>query len=263
MKKIKRGLSLTYILFSMCLLIHFSSCGNDPLPPVHLVSVDHTTEYYSADTILVDAFHNGLPFEIKGGNGVYVIENAHENIVECRYDGKQLTFIPKGLGVATILIADHLGNNLLLYIKVANYEEIFRVKGLSSDAYGPKMMMEEVERLKERIKEESMVQVGGRYIFTYRDKDQTEGGVTIYGKETDKPLSGIFRVSQKYSDEGKQYKEYVITLSSGAVHKMMLMDYALNSHTLPFKVFKESVTEKYQLDYTELTDAVLIQELDI
>ena len=261
MKKDSIQLILTQLLFIVFLSFGLSSCGNDPLPPVKLVGMDQVQEYHSADTILLDAFHEGLPFEIKGGNGMYTIENSHENIVECRYDGKTLTFIPEGLGVATVLISDHLGNNLLIYVKVANHEEVFQIKSLLSDAYGAKMTMEEVARLKERIKEESTVQIGGRYIFTYRDKKQSEGGVTIFAKETDKPLSGIFKTEQKFSEEGKRYEEYLITLSSGIVHKLMLMEYILQEGATPIKVFREDVTSQYRLDYTELTKAELIQEL--
>ena len=252
----------TVLFLTVTSLVGMSSCSDDSVPPVSLITVEDAAQIASEDTIQLDAFAKGISFEIVGGEGNYVIKNHHENIVDYRYDGKILTFTPKGLGTATVQIFDIAGNGFTLYIKVTYHETVFQVKSLESDAFGENMTLGKVNELKKRIKEDSMVQPGGLYVFTFRNESQNEGSVDVFSKETDKPLSGVFRMERKYTEEGQIYQQYLITMASGDVHKMMLMEYKLGAEQTTVHVFREDVTAAYQLAYSELEKAVLIQELN-
>ena len=253
----------TTLLMTATFLLGMSSCSDDTVPPVYLVSVDESAEISSEDTIYMNAFADAVSFKIIGGEGNYFIDNHHKDVVDFNYDGKVLTFSPKGLGTATIKISDSVGNSFTLYIKVSYKEAVFTVKALESEASGVNMTMGKVEELKKRIKDDSMVQPSGRYVFTFRNENQNEGSVDIFAKETSKPLSGVFRMEQKYTEDGQIYQQFLITMANTDVHKMMFMEYKVGAESSIVRVFREDVTAAYQSDYAELEKAALIQELNI
>ena len=255
----------TFLVLATSLMLGLPSCSDDTVPPVSFITTDGSTAINSGDTLSLDFFDKGLSFEILGGRGNYEIENNHKDIVSFEYDGKALTITPQGLGIATIGIEDVVGNTFTVYIKVSYYEEVYSVKTLDSEVDGADaMQIGQVKELKNRVKDESIVQPGGRYIFTFTNEERTLGSVNIYPTEKGNPMMAVFRKEEKFSEsDGKKYQLYVITLPSGDQHKMMLKEYPSAVDEIVLRKFEEDLTTTYKPEYAELEKVVLIQELNL
>ena len=99
-------LSLIYVI--TCTLF-ITSCG-ESYAPITLISIDGKTSVSNNDTIYIDAFSNGKTFNIKGGDGRYIINNEDESIVSYEYNGEKLSLIPVKLGYGKISISDYEKN---------------------------------------------------------------------------------------------------------------------------------------------------------
>lgn len=118
-------MKLKQILAGMVLLgsfAGFTACSDDDYSPVTLVYANNSDSLVinENNTLLLNPFSEGETFRIQGGNGVYTIDNANKDIVRCDYDGKTLTFVPVGMGTATVVISDLVGNSYLLTIQIEN-----------------------------------------------------------------------------------------------------------------------------------------------
>ena len=123
------------------------------------------------------------------------------------------------------------------------------------------MTQASIRQLEEQIIADSPVAVESIFTFTYTNKEQTEGSVTIAPNRAGQSSNGIFTQELKYTqDTGTSYIEYAITLAGNENHVMMLMpqtDITRESPLVPMSMV-EDVTATYQTTYPDLESARLI-----
>ena len=248
-----------FMAFISCTLCFFTACSDHDYAPITLVNVNDEGERIDKNTLVINAFNQGTAFYIQGGDGHYTIKNNSADIVDYRYDGKELTFIPVGLGTGTIVIADFAGNSMVLTIEVTNRESTYFVQELNSEVYGDRLFVGDKDELEKKVINDSFVKVGGRYTFTFTDPTQTLGSVTIYPTDSGKPISGVFSMEEKYTEKGVKYEEFSITFADKTEHILMLLK-SEKDNQKEF-IFQEDVTETYKTNYPELEKAWLIQKV--
>ena len=122
---------LLYVLL-IVLILSFMACKDDH-GPIYLVSAtDH--QQITDDQLEISPFSKGEKFLIRGGDGNYTIKNEKKEVVDYRYDGDTLTFIPVSIGETSTLIADRSGNSYTLTIVVNNPQNNYRVESISEPA---------------------------------------------------------------------------------------------------------------------------------
>ena len=245
---------VTLLAITSCTLLGFTACDDEDYAPITLEAVGGTG-HFEGNILQVDAFSPGESFLIAGGNGRYVIENQSKDIVDYRYDGHSLTFIPVGIGKATVVIGDHAGNRMTLIIEVKNHTDLFQVVSLEPTAYGKNMTMGEVETLSKQIVNEALVKVGGNIMFTYTNQEQSLGSITIHPTVSGRPISGIFRKAQKFNDAKVPYWEFTITLADNRIIVWELTNYNMEEGT--DMLIQENVLETYKGKYPLLEKATL------
>ena len=250
---------LAFVAFITCMLGTFTACSDSDYAPISLVNVNDQGDRIEKNTLVINAFNQGTSFYIQGGDGHYTIKNNSADIVDYRYNGKELTFIPVGLGTGTIVIADFAGNSMVLTIEVTNRESTYFVQELNSEVSGDRLFVGDKDELEKKIIKDSFVKVGGRYTFTFTDPTQSLGSVAIYPTDSGKPISGVFCMEEKYTERGVKYEEFSITFADKTEHILMLIKNSKNDQTE--YVFQEDVTETYKANYPELEKAWLIQKV--
>lgn len=244
----------TLIAIASCTLLGFTACDDEDYAPITLTNASGSDVNINNNTLVMDAFSKGEVFYIIGGNGRYTIQNNNEEIVTYQYNGETITFVPVGVGEATVIISDHAGNKLTLNIEVMNHFVSYKVTGVSATADGNEMLVGEVKELIKRITDESLVKEGGSFDFKYTNQEQTLGSVTIYPKASGRPLSGIFREEERTVDN-KTFKEMTITMADHKIHVLTLVNY--NNTDMKDMMLVEDVTEMYKGAYPKLEKAVL------
>lgn len=242
----------------------FTACSDDDYSPVKLVYANNSDSLIinENNTLLLNTYSEGESFRIQGGNGVYTIDNANKDIVRCDYDGKTLTFVPVGMGTATVVISDLVGNSYLLTIQIENPKATYTLGSVDARIVAEKMTQGEINKLKERILEEGFMTQGGKYEFTYTNKDLTEGGVVIYPGPSSTSLTGTFQQKTLYATDGTLYKDIKITLANQtSMHLMLLMSGKTSTDLKPY-AFAEDVTAQYKGEYPELEQAYRLQTIE-
>lgn len=161
-------MKLKQILAGMVLLgsfAGFTACSDDDYSPVTLVYANNSDSLLinENNTLLLNPFSEGETFRIQGGNGVYTIDNANKDIVRCDYDGKTLTFVPVGMGTATVVISDLVGNSYLLTIQIENPKATYTLGSVDAKITAEEMTQGDINRLKARILEDALM--------THREED--------------------------------------------------------------------------------------------
>ena len=124
------------------------------------------------------------------------------------------------------------------------------------------MTQGDINRLKARILEDALMTQGGRYEFTYTNKDLTEGGIVIYPGPSSTSLTGTFQKKTLYATDGTLYQDIRITLADQtSLHLMMLMKGNTSADLQPY-AFAEDVTAQYKGEYNKLEQAYRIQDID-
>ena len=238
-----------------CTFLGFTACNDEDYAPISLEIIDGEGKFEN-NTLLIDAYSTGESFYIVGGNGRYVIDNQSKEIIDYKYDGHTLTFIPVGIGEATIIISDRAGNKMKLIIEVKNHTSAFKVTTVRAEAYGTDMTGGNMKKLAKQMKEESLLKEGGDILLTYTDKEQSLGSIIIHPTVSGRPVSGIFRQETKYSNELAPYIELVITLADNRIVTWKLFNYTedINQEM----ELQQDVTEIYKGAYSELEKATLI-----
>lgn len=260
-------MKLKQILAGMVLLgsfAGFTACSDDDYSPVTLVYANNSDSLVinENNTLLLNPFSEGETFRIQGGNGVYTIDNANKDIVRCDYDGKTLTFVPVGMGTATVVISDLVGNSYLLTIQIENPKATYTLGSVDAKITAEEMTQGDINRLKARILEDALMTQGGRYEFTYTNKDLTEGGIVIYPDPSSTSLTGTFQKKTLYATDGTLYQDIRITLADQtSLHLMMLMKGNTSADLQPY-AFAEDVTAQYKGEYDKLEQAYRIQDID-
>lgn len=244
----------TVLTLASCTLFGFTACDDEDYAPITL-EVLSGEGHLDKNVLQLDAFSLGESFLIVGGNGRYVIDNQSKDIVDYRYDGHALTFIPVGIGKATVIIGDHAGNRMTLTIEVKNHTDIYKVFDLEAKAYGRNMTMGDVENLERQIVNESLVKIGGDIVLTYTNQEQTLGSITIHPTPSGRPVSGIFRQEKKFDEAKVPYWEFTITLADNRIVVWQLQNYQTEEGTK--MLLQENVLDTYKGKYPLLEKASL------
>ena len=244
--------------------------------PIYLVSAtDH--QQITDDQLEISPFSKGEKFLIRGGDGNYTIKNEKKEVVDYRYDGDTLTFIPISIEETSILIADRSGNSYTLTIVVNNPQNNYRVESISAEVEGDNLTKGEEAELLARIAEDAPVQSGGRLLFTYSDASLTLGDLKIFPGNTGNYQIGIFKRTLKYTeDTGEPYLQFQVEMAGSTTnYTFMLFENETSSTqttdntsstneegTATANCFiKEDVTAQYKGEFSGLTKAYRIYHL--
>lgn len=244
--------------------------------PIYLVSAtDH--QQITDDQLEISPFSKGEKFLIRGGDGNYTIKNEKKEVVDYRYDGDTLTFIPVSIGETSTLIADRSGNSYTLTIVVNNPQNNYRVESISAEAEGDNLTKGEEEELLARIAEDAPVQSGGRLLFTYSDASLTLGDLKIFPNHTGNYQVGIFKRSLKYTeDTGQLYQQFQVEMAGSTTNYTFMLFGNETSSTQTTDntsstneegaattncFIKEEVTAQYKGEFSGLTKAYRIYHL--
>ena len=255
-KNILKGLlCLTLAIASL----PFSSCKDDGYPPITLTSVSSETPSLEENVLEIPLFSEGVSFYITGGNGSYIIEAPDTDKIDYRYDGNQLTILPKALGTASLTISDRAGNHTTLQVNVSYPETTYEVSEVSGIARGGGLTQDQTLEIQNDIEANSPVQAGGKYVFTYTNESHTEGMVTLYADGTGaNERHGIF--TQTAQDNGDL--RIHIELTGGTEYDLTLSDSSdtgTESGTAPGRFMRQDVTGTYRASYPELEEAYCLQ----
>lgn len=251
-------------------ILSFMACKDDH-GLIYLISAtDH--QQITDGKLEINLFSKGEKFLIRGGEGNYTIKNENEEIVDYRYDGDTLTFIPVSIGATTTLIADRSGNSYTLSISVNNPQSNYRVDSISATVEGDELTKGEEAELIARITEDAPVQPGGRMLFTYSDASLTYGDLKIFPNNTGNYQIGIFERTLKYAeDTGEPYQQIEAEMagSTKKTYTFMLFEDEASSaqtttgqeETATVSLIKEDVTAQYKGEFSGLTKAYCIYHL--
>ena len=243
-----------------CTVLGFTSCDDEDYAPITL-EVINGAGLLENNVLTLDAFSPGESFYIVGGNGRYIIDNQSKEIVDYRYDGHTLTFIPVGVGDATVIIRDHVGNKMTLTIRIDNHTSFYQVLSLEITECTVKedMTVGQLNELKRQILEKSLVKEGGQIRFTYFNQEQNLGNVTIHPTPSGRPITGNFHEERKYNEERVPYQEFTITFADNRTVVWQLLNYATEDKNN--MVMLEDVTKSFKGVYPQLEKAVLTYKL--
>lgn len=255
------------ILQSICCLallagiVSFTSCKDDDYAPISLVLAPDSSINFSNNALSLSPFSSGVTFHIQGGDGAYIIASPNTAVIDYRYNGDELTVIPKGLGKATLNISDRSWNTYSLQITVEYPETTYGIESVEGIVDGGELTQNQLLAIKADIESNSLVQAGGKYVFTYTEKDFSAGIVTIYPSASDNhTLHGIFTESVNGNQEqihieltdGNVY-DYILTVSP------ILSGYhASRTEIIPERVLLQDVTGTYQSTYPALEKAYCV-----
>lgn len=260
----------------LVLILSFMACKDDH-GPIYLVNAtDH--QQITDGKLEISPFSKGEKFLIRGGEGNYTIKNENKEIVDYRYDGDTLTFIPVSIGETSTLIADRSGNSYTLTIVVNNPQSNYRVESISAEVEGNDLTKGEEAELLARIAEDAPVQSGGRLLFTYSDASLTLGDLKIFPGNTGNYQIGIFKRTLKYTeDTGEPYQQIQAEMagSTKRTYTFMLFENETSSTQTTDNTsstneegaattncfIKEEVTAQYKGEFSGLTKAYRIYHL--
>lgn len=257
------------------LILSFMACKDDH-GPIYLVSAtDH--QQITDGKLEISPFSKGEKFLIRGGDGNYTIKNEKKEVVDYRYDGDTLTFIPVSIGETSTLIADRSGNSYTLTIVVNNPQSNYRVESISAEVEGDNLTKGEEAELLARIAEDAPVQSGGRLLFTYSDASLTLGDLKIFPGNTGNYQIGIFKRTLKYTeDTGEPYLQFQVEMAGSTTnYTFMLFENETSSTQATDNTsstneegaatincfIKEEVTAQYKGEFSGLTKAYRIYHL--
>lgn len=257
------------------LILSFMACKDDH-SPIYLVSAtDH--QQITDGKLEISPFSKGEKFLIRGGDGNYTIKNEKKEVVDYRYDGDTLTFIPISIGETSTLIADRSGNSYTLTIVVNNPQSNYRIESISAEVEGNDLTKGEETELLARIAEDAPVQSGGRLLFTYSDASLTLGDLKIFPGNTGNYQIGIFKRTLKYTeDTGEPYLQFQVEMAGSTTnYTFMLFENETSSTQTTDNTsstneegaattncfIKEEVTAQYKGEFSGLTKAYRIYHL--
>ena len=257
------------------LILSFMACKDDH-GPIYLVSAtDH--QQITDGKLEISPFSKGEKFLIRGGDGNYTIKNEKKEVVDYRYDGDTLTFIPISIEETSTLIADRSGNSYTLTIVVNNPQNNYRVESISAEVEGDNLTKGEEAELLARIAEDAPVQSGGRLLFTYSDASLTLGDLKIFPGNTGNYQIGIFKRTLKYTeDTGEPYLQFQVEMAGSTTnYTFMLFENETSSTQTTDNTsstneegaattncfIKEEVTAQYKGEFSGLTKAYRIYHL--
>ena len=249
----KRNL-LSLICVITCTLF-ITSCG-ESYAPITLTSIDGKTSVSNNDTIYIDAFSDGKTFNIKGGDGRYIINNEDESIVSYEYNGEKLSLIPVKLGYGKISISDYEKNESRFTVTVKNQTRIFHVQDIAIDVIGGSLTQNETKIIETDILNGAIMKVGGTIKFEYTVEELNEGNVTIYPEKDSNSMNGIFSEKESFDPEnGNKISKFTISLAGYEEFNLELTEKEESNDTC--MVLRDNVTDKYKSQYPKLEKATI------
>lgn len=255
-KTMKKNLLSTLIVTAnMLFTVFLASCG-ESYAPITLVSTDGQTHITNNDTIYIDAFTNGKEFNIKGGDGKYVLENQNSDIVRYEYNGEKVSLIPLKTGYGSLRITDYEKNESRFIINVKNQAQIFNVNDISTEVLGGELTQNETKIIEENIIGSAIMKVGGSIEFTYTLEEMNGGNVAIYPQKGENAITGIFSQNESFdSENGNKILIFEISLAGYNKINMNLIEKTENNYT--YKVLRQDVTDTYRNQYPKLEKATI------
>ena len=249
------------LVFSLCTL-GLPACGDDDnYIPISLSCTEESASPIGDNNILtLSPFdENGYSFHINGGNGVYMFDCSDDNVMDFRHDGRTLTISPKGLGEAVFTITDNAGNYYTLTVKVTYPADTYKISRVTAEIEGGGLTINDYNEIKDRIINASDIHAGGEYVFTYMNKELTEGRITIRPSATSLPFEGNFTKRTRYWENGSIYTQITANLTNGE-ERVYILTYASdeNSGTTSETAIKEDVTNAYTGEYPMLEKAYCV-----
>ena len=208
------------------------------------------------DTIYIDAFSDGKTFNIKGGDGRYIINNEDESIVSYEYNGEKLSLIPVKLGYGKISISDYEKNESRFTVTVKNQTRIFHVQDIAIDVIGGSLTQNETKIIETDILNGAIMKVGGTIKFEYTVEELNEGNVTIYPEKDSNSMNGIFSEKESFDPEnGNKISKFTISLAGYEEFNLELTEKEESNDTC--MVLRDNVTDKYKSQYPKLEKATI------
>lgn len=259
------------IFLTTCILL-FAACKDD-YHPIYLVNATDQQQITNG-SIELSLFSSGEKFFIRGGEGNYTIKNENQDIVDYRYDGETLTFIPVSIGKSATTISDPKGNSYTVTVLINNPMDEFRVESIDAEVEGDNLTKGDEATLKARIVEEAPLQPGGRLSFTYSDASLSYGDLKIFPNHTGNYQIGIFERTLKYTEDTGEPYLHIDALMAGSTKQqytfMLFEDDTTEAGTsssdssdgtAATSLIKEEVTDQYKGEFDGLTKAYRVYHL--
>lgn len=251
----RNKLSTLIITVNILLATMLVSCG-ESYAPITLVTTDGQTLITNNDTIYIDAFTNGKDFNIRGGDGRYILNNQNKDIVRYEYNGEIVSLIPLKIGYGSMIITDYDKNESRFIITVKNQARIFDVNGISPEVLGDELTQKETKIIEDNIVNSAIMGVGGSIEFTYTVEALNGGNVIIYPQKGENGIKGIFSQNESFDPEnGNKILSFDISLAGNNKIRLDLIEKTENNYT--YQVLRHDVTETYQSQYPELEKATI------
>lgn len=262
----KRNLLSAFITLSSILFITlFASCG-DSYSPITLTSIDGKTTVSNNDTIKLTKFTEGEQYNIKGGNGKYIIDiidNENKNIITYNYNGETLTISPVKEGDSYLQISDSEDNSSRIVVSVQNKNRSYIVKEIKTNIIGGELTQNQINEINSKIMDNSIVKVSGRFEFTYISKDFNNGNVSIWPTENEDCISGIFNQNSSFDDDLKiPITIFNIMLPSNNNFQEIALNLYEQSDENNY-ILSQNVTDIYKGQYSKLEEATIEFILEI
>lgn len=253
----KRNLLSAFITLSSILFI--TSCG-DSYSPITLASQDGKTIITNNDTIKLTKFTEGEEFNIKGGNGKYIIdiiEKENKDVITYNYNGEKLTITPAKEGSSYLQISDSEDNSSRIVVEVQNKNRKYIVTEVNTDIIGGELTQNQINEISDNMLANSIVKSGGKFEFTYISKEFNNGNVSIWPTESDDCISGIFNQSNSFDDDLKiPTTEFKIMLpSNNSFQEIELNLYEQSEENK--SILSQDVTDIYKGQYSNLEKATI------
>lgn len=262
----KRNLfSALAVLTSIFFISSLSSCG-DSYSPITLTTIDGKTVVSNNDTIKLTKFTEGEQYNIKGGNGKYIIdiiENDSKNVITYNYNGEVLTISPVKEGSSYLQISDSEDNLSRIIVAVQNKNRCYIVKEIKTNIIGGELTQNQINEINSKMMENSIAKIGGRFEFTYISKDFNNGNVSIWASEDEDYISGIFNQNSSFDDDLKlPITEFTIMLPSNNNFQEIVLNLYEQSDENKY-ILSQDVTDIYKGQYSKLEEATMEYILEI
>jgi len=254
-----------YTAFMLTLSVLFvSSCSDDDYNPITLWHGESIIEIENGwANLYLHPHHPEQSYNIKGGDGQYVIENVDKEVVTVNYDGKTLFIKPIGVGYSSIHIRDNSNHILTIYLTVDYSKNTYNIVQCFSYVEGDNLTIKEKKQLEEEIVKTIPVAPQGRYEFTYSNPNENGGEVKIYPTvTTSRYIKGTFLQENIETEDGGYYNQ--ITIRVEEKEWILVNTHYFNPNTRAIDtsypmMFVENVTDKFKQQYPALEKAYAMQ----
>ena len=196
------------VLFSM---LGLASCDKESDQPLSLDQIESnaTKLYYGSK--------GGVT--IMGGDGKYSFSCESPLLKAEMTYSNYISFVPLGVGDATVTIKDSSGDSYILKVTIAYKTETIVVSKLDATVVGDNMTVGNQKALKEKALATIPVKVGGGYKLVYTESEDlanTKGIVFIYpDKYGENGIEGTFERAMVKDNNGNYlYTTYTMHYSS-------------------------------------------------